>query len=166
MKTILLTSFTTWKAHQPSNSSDDVLALLQQTRTQPSLHFLRQLPVDFKRAPETVIAHVNQLQPHIILCFGMAETRTYVELESQAVQENTILTSPLDLKHIAEGLSMTRISHDAGRFVCNALYFALLKHLRSHRGDRYGLFIHVPVLTPQNQAPILHDVEQIIDRLQ
>ncbi|QKD81173.1 peptidase C15 [Thermoleptolyngbya sichuanensis A183] len=170
---ILLTSFTTWKLEQPSNSSDDLLADLLQCDLDflDSLHVLRRLPVDFEQAPKLAIAHIQQIQPDLVVCCGMAETRDRLTLEVQAVQGdsqsdlhgNRILKTSLDLPRLAADLPHTDLSYDAGRFVCNALYFSLLEHAQTTQ--RPCLFVHIPVLTPANRLPILQDFCQVLHRL-
>lgn len=162
---LLLTSFTTWKPEQASNSSDDLLVALAAAGLPPTLTLLRQLPVDFTAAPQQAIAHFQALQPRGIVCFGMAETRDRLDLERCAVGETSTLATSLDLDALQRDLPFTRISDDAGRFVCNGLYWALLDFLQQQGGDRFALFIHVPILTPSNRDPILHDVGIILQRL-
>ena len=58
---------------------------------------------------------------------------------------------------------MTEISDDAGRFVCNATYFAVLAHLQNSAS--IGLFVHVPVLNDANRDAIAQDFEQLIARI-
>ncbi len=180
-RTILLTSFTTWKPEQPSNSSDDLLEELLQGDLAflDSLHFLRRLPVDFEQAPRLAIAHIQKLQPDVVVCCGMAETRDRLNLEMQAVKddpqnirasdsqdspnESRVLKTPLDLPRLAADLPHTDLSYDAGRFVCNALYFSLLEQAQATQ--RPCLFVHVPILTAANRLPILQDFCQILQRL-
>ncbi|MEM7760039.1 MAG: peptidase C15, partial [Cyanobacteria bacterium P01_A01_bin.40] len=70
---ILLTSFQTWLPHQKSNSSDDLLTLLQEQHGNFSnLSFLRQLPVDIHLATEQVVSNLKTLRPGGIICCGMA----------------------------------------------------------------------------------------------
>ncbi len=53
---LLLTSFQTWLPHQTSNSSDDLLEIIQkQQSNEDSLFFLRNLPVNTELATQKVI---------------------------------------------------------------------------------------------------------------
>lgn len=161
---ILLTSFTTWMEHQRSNASDDLLqAILDRNRFHSNCHFLRQIPVDFELAPQQTIAEINKLQPDVTICCGMAESRQYLSLESNGRFQSEILRSRLDLKHLMESTIATEISHDAGNFVCNYLYYCVLKHLENH--DRHCIFVHVPVLTTENTELIVQDFLSILDRI-
>lgn len=163
MTSLLLTSFTTWLPHQSSNSSDDLLAELLQRNCSIDLHTLRQLPVDFGLAPQQTIAQIQTLKPQAVVCCGMAESRSKLSVESQAVQGGQILKTRFSLPELVAGLSMTEISHDAGRFVCNATYFAVLEHLQN--SSCLGLFVHVPILTEANRAAIVADFEILLQRL-
>jgi pyroglutamyl-peptidase len=149
MTQLLLTSFTTWLPHQKSNAADDLLLELMQTPLPPTVHFLRQLPVDFVLAPQQAIAQIQQLQPNCVICCGMAESRTKLSVESRAVSGDRVLHTCFDLPQLVAELPMTEISHDAGRFVCNTTYYKVLEHLQDSPGR--GLFVHVPILTAINR---------------
>ncbi|NJL21098.1 MAG: peptidase C15 [Leptolyngbyaceae cyanobacterium SM1_3_5] len=163
MTQLLLTSFTTWLPHQKSNSSDDLLTDFLQRNGSIDLHTLRQLPVDFVLAPQQTIAHIQKLQPQAVVCCGMAESRSKLTVESQAVQGDRILKTRFKLPELVAELSMTEMSHDAGRFVCNATYFAVLEHLQD--SPCLGLFVHVPILTEENRGAIVSDFEILLKRL-
>jgi len=162
---MLLTSFTTWKDHHRSNSSDDLLQHVLQDNPPPGLQVLRQLPVDFELAPQAAIAQIQQLQPRFVVCCGMAETRDRLNIEVQAVQQEQVLTTRLDLVALVAGLTFTDLSYDAGGFVCNRLYFDVLQHVQTHQPACHALFVHVPVLTSANGDRILADFRQILERL-
>jgi pyroglutamyl-peptidase len=166
MSHILLTSFQTWLPHQKSNSSDDLLEEVAKLESFPhSLTFLRHLPVDISQASERAIAKINELQPDIIICCGMAESRRQLSVESNASQGYTVLKTPVDLHQLLDSSIGTTISHNAGRFVCEGLYYSVLHHLQKNDLKKHGLFVHVPVLTRNNMAEVLTDVELIMHRL-
>lgn len=161
---ILLTSFTTWMEHQRSNASDDLIqAVLDRDRFGQNCYFLRQIPVDFELAPKHTIAKINEIQPDLTICCGMAESRQRLSLESNGKFQSEILRSRLDLESLIECRSVTEISHDAGNFVCNYLYYRVLKHLESL--NQQCVFIHVPVLTTANVELIIKDFLNILDRI-
>ena len=165
-KSILLTSFTTWQPHQRSNSSDDLLEIVSRQNPYPQqLHFLRQIPVDFDLAPAQLLAKVDALQPDIILCCGMAESRTLLTVESNGKHGDEVLTTPLKLESLIAALPTTAISHDAGQFVCNWLYYSLLKYSRAQKLQSHCLFVHVPILTPQNIELVVPDFLTMMQRL-
>ncbi|HEY9296192.1 MAG TPA: peptidase C15, partial [Phormidium sp.] len=133
-KKVLLTSFTTWLPHQKSNSSDDLLKEIAQTTEINSvslLTFLRQLPVDIQQASDRVIAQIHSLQPDIIVCCGMAENRPNLTIESQAIRENELIKTWVNVNQLIADLSGVEISHDAGKFVCEGLYYSVLHHLQT-----------------------------------
>ncbi|GFE69807.1 peptidase C15 [Chroococcus sp. FPU101] len=161
---ILLTSFDTWLSHQLSNASDDLLIQLQKkTLLEQNWHFVRQLPVEIPRASERVIKAIEQLNPELIICCGMAERRYHLTLESNARGNNQKIFTTVNLSQLVNQLSYTSISHDAGQFVCEGLYYQVLSHLQNTSSTRQVLFIHVPIFTSTNFSKIMLDVRQIID---
>jgi pyroglutamyl-peptidase len=162
-KTILITSFSTWKSSQPNNSADQLLAeVLRIYPPSPHVYFLRQLPVNTPVAKEMAIAQITKLNPQIMLCCGMAETRTQLSLEARAVVGGHALYTSMPLPKLLEGLNHTEISHDAGRFVCNSFYYSMLNYLDDLQ--QTCLFIHVPILTTDNRSQILMDFCKILDQ--
>ena len=163
-KKILLTSFTIWKAHHTSNSSDDLLEILSRTHPFP-MHYLRKLPVDFRLAPQQVLARFRELHPDLIILCGMAEERDKLQVESRAVVGDEVIVTGVDLEALTGGLAITEISHDAGRFVCNELYYRMLEYHRDEGLAQPCVFVHVPRLTDANRGSILEDFRTIIQRL-
>jgi pyroglutamyl-peptidase len=154
---ILLTSFDTWLPHQKSNSSDDLLAKISQIQSLPnSLTFLRKLPVDFQEAPNLAIAEINQIQP---------ESRQKLSVESCACCETDILKTAVNLEPLVADLVATEISHEAGKYVCEALYYAVLKHICDARLGAKCIFVHVPILNDENIDNIVADFLLIMRRL-
>jgi len=165
-RTILLTSFDTWQPHQRSNSSDDLLeTVIEQNSYPQQLYFLRQIPVDFQLAPTQLLAKVDELQPHIIICCGMAESRHLLTVESNGKHDNGVITTPINLESLITDLPTTAVSHDAGQFVCNWLYYSLLKYNREKKTKSHCLFVHVPILASHNLEPVLQDFLVIMQRL-
>jgi pyroglutamyl-peptidase len=165
-KQLLLTSFTVWKEHHVTNASDDLVAELLKANPPANFHFLRLVPVDFELAPQQVIAKFDQLQPDIVICCGMAEKRSQLNLEARAVLGHRVRYTKVNLERLSAGLPATTISKDAGRFVCNTLYYRMLHYLQSQYASARCLFVHVPVLTAENRAAIVSDFQTILDRVQ
>ncbi len=163
---ILLTSFDTWLPHQKSNSSDDLLTKISQIKSLPySLTFLQKLPVDSELAPNLAIAQINQLQPDTIICCGMAESRQKLTVESCACCDTDMLKTAVNLEPLIADLATTEISHAAGKFVCEALYYAVLKYICDSQLAAKCIFVHVPVLTDENLDKIVTDFVLIMRRL-
>jgi pyroglutamyl-peptidase len=169
-KTILLTSFQPWLAHQQSNSSDDLLEL--SIEMIPSrdvkgyrLEWVRHLPVDGKMASQIAIDSIEQMQPQFIICCGMAEIYPHLTIEAQARCEDRCWPTTVNLHDLSDGLTATRIGYDAGQFVCEALYFSVLNHLRSHRSAAHCIFLHVPIITHHNRLELISDFCRILTNL-
>ncbi len=166
MSHILLTSFQTWLPHQQSNSSDDLLEEVAKLDGFPhALTFLRPLPVDIAQASERAIAKIKELQPDIVICCGMAESRHQLSVESNARKADRVLNTSVDLDKLLQGVVKTTLSHDAGTFVCEGLYYSVLNHLQKNDLNKHSVFVHVPVLTQNNIAEILRDFTLIMHRL-
>ncbi len=167
MTSLLLTSFAPWRAHQLSNSSDDLIDQLQAHDQIPvGTELLRRLPVHFQLAPCQVIAAMVKVRPAIVVCCGMAETRSQLTLEHYGRSGPTRLATALDLSHLAIGTQWTTCSDDAGDYVCNHLYFEVLHYIQRQNLSTQCLFVHVPVLTPDNQTVLRQDFALILQRLQ
>ncbi|MEM7592569.1 MAG: peptidase C15 [Cyanobacteria bacterium P01_A01_bin.83] len=162
---ILLTSFQTWLPHQKSNSSDDILQLLEQQQDFVSLHFLRQLPVDIQLATQQVISEIQTTKPNGIICCGMAEKRDKLTIESQATCDERCLYTSVNISELIEQLSQTELSRDAGKFVCEGLYYQVLKYTKSLPRKIPCIFVHVPKINKHNQAIIQQDFDLIIKYL-
>lgn len=189
---ILLTSFQTWLPHQESNSSDDLLSHIEELEFPGiSLTFLRQLPVDVDGAKDCAIAKIEELQPHAIICCGMAESRTILTVESgansyyrsssldsttlaeiESKSDGILLKTSINLEELVAGLGVTTISHNAGKFVCEGLYYQILDYLGclgqaklSHPINISCIFVHVPILTPDNLSDIVTDFCRILEKI-
>ena len=163
---LLLTSFQTWLPHQISNSSDDLLETIQKRRfAEDSLFFLRKLPVDIELASGQVIEKIKAIKPTAIVCCGMAESREKLTVESNAVcRENCIFTM-VDLNKMITCLADTEVSHNAGKFVCEGLYYEILKYTQANALNIPCIFIHVPVLNARNIDVVQEDLTAIINFL-
>lgn len=172
---ILITSFTTWLPHQKSNSADDLLELIFSLSTL-DLVLLRHLPVDVDRATKQVIKAIAQSQPTALVCCGMAESRDNLAIEVQAFPPSkssshleshppSPLTTTVELAQITQGLTTTTLSYDAGKFVCEGLYYKMLDYLGKFSPPLPCIFVHVPLLTPENQSVIMAEFSLILKNL-
>jgi pyroglutamyl-peptidase len=165
-KKILLTSFDIWLSHQQSNSSDDLLLEVIKVNSLPhDLKFLHRLPVDVHLASSQVIPKIIELQPDIIICCGMAASRTKLSLEAVASCGETVLPTNVNLEKLVLGTTAIEISYDCGKFVCESLYYAVLNHLCQNQLSTPCIFVHVPLLNSQNLPVILADFLLIINNL-
>ena len=160
---LVLTSFQTWLPHQKSNSSDDLLNLIQKQQfNSVSLSFLRQLPVNVERASQKAIAAMQKIQPHGVICCGMAESRRHLTIESRAFYQADCLTTKVNLEELVQRLLFTTISHDAGKFVCEGLYYQVLKYIQVAENSLPCIFVHVPLLTQSNLDIVKKDFQAIV----
>ncbi|MDX2241306.1 MAG: peptidase C15 [Leptolyngbyaceae cyanobacterium bins.302] len=164
---LLLTSFDIWKTHHTSNASDDLLKeLLLRNIVGEPIQLLRKLPVDFELAPKQVIAAMERLQPRLLVCCGMAERRSYLCVESNGKFENETIYTSVDVRKLVQGLLFTRVSHNAGGFVCNHTYYSVLKYIQTTQVATHCIFVHVPCINSENCAAIVADFSTILTRLQ
>lgn len=162
-KKVLLTSFTTWLPHQTSNSSDDLLQVISQLHTEHS--YLRQLPVDIDLASKLAIAKIQELQPDTIICCGMAERRSQLSIEAKAIYQDEVLHTLVDLPQLITGIDDIEISDDAGKFVCEGLYYSVLKYLKDSQKLSRCIFVHVPILNADNSPEITTRFLSILHKL-
>ncbi len=134
----------------------------------------RVLDVSFARAAQQLAQAVLATQPVALLHLGVAAGSTQIRLESQGANRiaadrpdidgawpsatcidaqhplDTALATGVDLPSLADRLNRrglpVQISDDAGRYVCNALYFASLAAQLRSMTPRPCLFAHVPLI--------------------
>ncbi|PSN20071.1 peptidase C15 [filamentous cyanobacterium CCP5] len=166
MPPILLTTFNPWKAHQHSNASDDLIHDMAQRKMLPeSIVLMRQIPVSFHLAHVQVIAKMVEVRASAVVCCGMAEPRNQLDLELYGKRGDRQISTSLDLEQLKQGTCLTRISHSAGDYVCNHLYFELLSFIHRQTWPAHGLFIHIPPITPHNRSWLVADMALMLNRL-
>jgi pyroglutamyl-peptidase len=162
-QTLLLTSFDIWEPHHITNSSNDLLEeLLLRNLLPTNVQLLQKLPVDFELAPQIVIAKIMELQPDLVVCCGMAEKRSRLTIEVCGSFETETYTTTVNVSHLVKSLNCTDLSQDAGKFVCNHLYYSVLKFLELTGLQKPCLFIHVPLLNEFNLEAIVADFMTIL----
>lgn len=124
------------------------------------------LPVSYGRAARELRVAIEERDPEVVVCFGLAADRTAISVERYAHNLDEASTtdndgsagsgSPIDpagplalasslpVNAIVDALRAeeipVEISRDAGGYLCNHVFYALL-----HGGSRGG-FVHVPPL--------------------
>jgi pyroglutamyl-peptidase len=163
-KVFLVTGFTPF-GKRDINSSWQTVKRLPESTEHAEIHIL-EVPVTFNSAAKEVKEQAEKLQADAILCVGEAGNRTCINPETTAkniqnaripdnagrqprdtkIDENLpdILTSALDTQTMLQALEKAgiegKLSHDAGEYVCNDLYFQTLAYASKPAG-----FIHIPV---------------------
>lgn len=165
---VLITTFDTWLPHQKSNASDDLILALEGEAALPQdCQVLHRLPVDVDAAFEVIQVAVQEHSPDYIFCCGMAEGRSRLNFELQARCGDQVRRSPVPescWNSLRTRWRCAELSEDAGRFVCNGLYFRLLDE-REQLGNPQVLFVHVPLLTEVNRADLMADFQLLLQRL-
>ncbi|MBD2577544.1 peptidase C15 [Oscillatoria sp. FACHB-1406] len=163
---IILTSFQTWLPHQTSNSSDDLLSQLPKHRFSDRYSILlRGLPVDPQKASKRVLLGIEVLKPDAIICCGMAESRSHLTIESNAECGSRKLKTTVHLAALIADIPRITISHDAGKFVCEALYYEVLNYIEVKQLPIACIFVHVPLLNSSNIRQTIEDFLAIIERI-
>lgn len=78
-------------------------------------------------------------------------------IELNAKYESQVIKTTFDVEQLLAGLSITEISHDGGWFVCNRLYYLILKYICDMNGKQQCLFVHVPILNQENLEQVVTD---------
>jgi pyroglutamyl-peptidase len=176
-KKILLTSFNVWLTDQKSNSSNDLLLELAKMAALPhDLNFLHHLPVDVQLASSRVIATIKDIQPNYIICCGMAASRSQLSVEVLASSTSilppesinspeNILRTTVNIEKLLVQTAAVEISCDCGKFVCEGLYYSVLDYLHQSQLSTKCIFVHVPILNPENLSEIIADFILIINNL-
>jgi pyroglutamyl-peptidase len=162
---VLLTSFQTWLPHQKFNSSDRLLEIVQ-TQANSNLCFARKLPVNIDLATDKVIEAIERFDPNSIICCGMAESRSQLTVESNAYCNGDCTFTKVELEKLLAYLNHTQISHNAGKFVCEGLYYQILNYIETKKLIIPCLFVHIPLLKAENLNIIQQDFMAIINFMQ
>lgn len=93
------------------------------------------------------------------------ESYLHLTIESRARREKETLYTPVNLTSLIADLTDTEISDDAGQFVCESLYYQVLKYLQTHSLNLPCIFIHVPCFTPENHNQIITDFRLILAKM-
>lgn len=136
-----------------------------------------QLPTSFARAPRILRAALREHAPALILCIGQAGGRPWISLERIAINIDDARIAdndgvqPIDTRIVGSGPAAyfttlpiksmraallaanipAEISQTAGTFVCNHVFYALMRALAATRARPRGSFIHIPYLPEQTQ---------------
>jgi pyroglutamyl-peptidase len=132
------------------------------------------LPVSYAHAAGELRAAVHAAEPDVVVCFGQADGRAGISVERFALNldeaanvdnEGTSSGSPIEpegpaayrstlpVDEIVAALRAAGIpaaaSRDAGGFLCNHVFYTLMRVLEQERPGTSGGFVHVPLLPEQ-----------------
>ena len=133
------------------------------------------LPVSYARAAGELRRAVREVQPDVVVCFGQADGRSGISLERFAhnldeastadndeapgsgapidpggplAYASTLPVDALVAALRADGIP-AHASRDAGGFLCNHVFYVLMRQLEQERPRAIGGFVHVPLLPEQ-----------------
>lgn len=187
MKKLLVTCF------EPFGGEDTNSSMIVTERLSPpegwELHRII-LPVVFSLGARKVMEEAGKFRPDVILLTGQAGSRSYVSVEAMgrnirnaSIPDNSgnmpvnekiapggdeAVATGVDAEAVVEeirkhGIS-SRLSTDAGSFVCNDVYYSVLKYLRSTGADI--LFVHLPYVYDEKLHPGGMSEEKMVTALQ
>ncbi len=182
---ILVTAFKPF-AGRPTNASSLALRAIKKDLSQ--IH-VRTLPVDSVAAPSLLKQAIKKTQPDALIMLGEAAGSQEIRLENIAWNEldfqipdsagrqptrteiirsapsqfcSTLPISRIHATLTAEGHDIV-ISVDAGRYLCNQLFYFARHHLETHKIPCLAGFIHLPLAqdcpTPRAAAAIKRLIE-------
>lgn len=173
METVLLTGFSPFGG-ETVNPSYEAAKRLQGKWVHGYQVVAEELPTAFGRSLERLWQLIDYHQPRIVICAGQAGGRDSVSIERVALNINDARIpdnegqQPIDtpvveggpaaywsslpvkaiVKRIREEGIPAHVSHTAGTFVCNHVFYGLMHRLQQEKGVRGG-FIHIPFLPEQ-----------------
>jgi pyroglutamyl-peptidase len=174
---VLISGFQTFGAHSLNPTTLLVEAIQNHQVQVPSGIILDSLilPVTFDTSFDVLQKKIQTFSPDIVLSFGLAGRRDSIELERVAIncmdayipdnegeqprdevidpQGETAYFSTLPIRDLEAALKKenipSRISNSAGTYVCNFLFYKLMK---SQLGTKIKCgFIHVPCIPEQKE---------------
>jgi len=174
MKTVLLTGFEPFGG-ESVNPSWEAVKQLQLQPIDGAEIVVRQLPTVFDSSLEALRDAVNETNPSLVICVGQAGGRSEITVERVAINVNDARipdnagNQPIDMPVVEGGpvaywsslpyktmvQAMNRegvpasVSHTAGTFVCNHIFYGLAHLIAVERPGMRGGFIHIPFLPEQ-----------------
>ncbi len=156
------------------NPSYEAARLLPDTLG-PHEIFRAELPVEYGKCTDVLIEKIEQYRPDCVLCLGQAAGREVISLENTAknvrasaspdnagvIYENDTvepgapesLSPNLPIMEMLSALKEVgipaKISYSAGTYVCNDLFYSLLRYIAKERPRLLGGFIHIPASDAQ-----------------
>ncbi|MGH3049160.1 MAG: hypothetical protein ACRDLK_03300 [Gaiellaceae bacterium] len=163
---VLVTGFEPFGEHEVNPSQRLVEALADDPGVASAV-----LPVSYSSAADELAAAVRAAEPALVVCFGLAHARTEISVERFALNlddaeaadnEGAVSAAAIDADGPAayrSGLPVEEIvaalgaegipagtSRDAGGYLCNHVFYALMQLLERERPAARGGFVHVPPL--------------------
>ena len=181
MTTILVTGFGRFHG-APSNPSG-VLAIRLASLRRPALVGVKRVahvfPTSYAAVDEQLPILVKQHRPNAIVMFGLATRTKHLRLERQARNQMLVLfpdaagfvpsarairphgpgrlrgRAPFSqlLAAVRSSGMAAALLHDAGRYVCNYVYWRALESSQQPHGPAVVVFVHVPKVVTKARTP-------------
>jgi len=174
--TILLTGFEPFDG-EDVNPSQEIVRALDGAIVDGHRIVGAILPVSFAATAPLLEGLLDAHRPVLVLALGQAGGRSEISLERVAINlidariADNADDQPVDVPVIRDGPNAyfstlplksmllrlqgagipAALSHSAGTFVCNQVFFGLVHYLATHKPHARGGFVHVPYL-PQQAA--------------
>lgn len=171
---VLVTGFEPFDQDRINPSWEVARALAGWRHASATVHAV-QLPCVFDRSLECLDAALAEHRPELVVGLGLAGGRTEVSVERVAINVNdaripdnagqqpvdtpVVAQAPaayfatLPIKAIVQELRAqgfpAAVSHSAGTFVCNHLFYGLMHRLAGQGAAVRGGFVHLPYLPEQ-----------------
>ena len=187
---VLLTGFEPFGGESINPSWEAVKQLHGEVIDDVSL-VAEQLPTVFGESIAAIEQLIQQHEPDIVICVGQAGGRLHVTPErvainlddaripdnkgnqpiDQSISEKGPVAywSTLPIKRMVESMKERNVpasvSHTAGTFVCNHVFFGLMDYINRTSSSIRGGFIHIPFIPEQTihkEAPSL-SLETIVE---
>ncbi|MFB6366358.1 pyroglutamyl-peptidase I [Paenibacillus elgii] len=175
MENVLVTGFDPFGG-QRVNPALEAVRRLQGITVEGHRVEIREIPTVFDKSIERLLAAVSEIKPKLVICVGQAGGRPDITVERIAININdariadndgqqpvdtpvvpggpAAYWSTLPIKAMVKGMNdhgiPASVSHTAGTFVCNHLFYGLMHHLAATGNAAVrGGFIHIPFLPEQ-----------------
>ncbi|MCH4569822.1 pyroglutamyl-peptidase I [Bacillus sp. ES1-5] len=174
MKTVLLTGFDPFGGESINPAWEVAKSLHEKTIGEYKI-ISKQVPTVFQKSISVLKEYIEELNPEMIICIGQAGGRPDITIERVAINIDDARIAdnegnqPVDVPVVEEGpaaywstLPMKAIvkrlqeegipasvSQTAGTFVCNHLFYGLMRELEKQDKKIKGGFVHIPFLPEQ-----------------
>ncbi|MGL4522278.1 MAG: pyroglutamyl-peptidase I [Bacilli bacterium] len=174
MRTVLLTGFDPFGGEK-TNPAWESVKLLDGKTINGWRVVSRMIPTVFGRSAKALQVLMAEFQPELVICVGQAGGRPDITIERVAINVDDARipdndgSQPIDvaiaedgpvaywttlpLKAMVQDLKASGIpasvSHTAGTFVCNHIFYSLMHSIATGQSSTRGGFIHIPYLPLQ-----------------
>lgn len=174
MKKVLITGFDPFGGEK-INPALESIKKLDGFSSNDFCTYIKEIPTVFFSSIKALTHTLEEIQPDIVILVGQAGGRSDLSIERVAININdaripdndgnqpidteVVINGPvaywsgLPIKAIVSNLNKngipSSISHAAGTFVCNHLFYGLMHYINQKNASIQGGFIHIPFLPEQ-----------------